>query len=56
MPLIPAQTGIHATEWPRHAQWARPAGHGLSAAKAVKPAYFLTHTKQKEIWPFKHVL
>src|SRR6266567_7544078 len=25
----PVTTGIHATKWPPHAQWARPAGHGL---------------------------
>src|SRR3984957_12181873 len=23
----PRKTGTHATKWPRHAQWARPAGH-----------------------------
>jgi hypothetical protein len=23
----PAKTSTHATKWPPHAQWARPAGH-----------------------------
>jgi len=25
----PYKTGILATKWPRHAQWARPAGPGI---------------------------
>jgi hypothetical protein len=25
----PCETGTPATKWPRHAQWARPAGHIL---------------------------
>src|ERR1700693_4125825 len=29
----PCKTGIHATKWPPHAQWARPAGHGLTISK-----------------------
>jgi hypothetical protein len=26
----PAETGMHATKWPLHAQWACPAGPGFS--------------------------
>jgi len=30
--LVPARQGTHATKWPPHAQWARPAGHIFETA------------------------
>jgi hypothetical protein len=36
----PRKTGIHATKWPLHAQWARPAGHGLYFSLEGDDAFF----------------
>jgi hypothetical protein len=42
----PTQTGTHATKWPLHAQWARPAGHIFKPENKVeKPVPFLDAQK-----------
>src|ERR1700722_12376591 len=48
-PFVLARQGTHATKWPPHAQWARPAGHCLQAASIVFLSSPKTHKTRVDI-------